>query len=81
MKKNLTHIERLRNDVLTSYDPYVRPVKNETDITFVTMSFVSHYISLVSVITNKIDSSQKLSFFCVCRTCTNLNLNSRERLN
>lgn len=82
MKKNLTYIGRLRNDLLSSYDPYVRPVKNETDNTLVTMSFVSNYISLVSamIIITK-NRRKNFTNVVVYRTCTNLNLNLKEGLN
>ncbi|KAK9892103.1 hypothetical protein WA026_018306 [Henosepilachna vigintioctopunctata] len=38
IKRNLTQIERLRKDLLTNYDPYSRPVKNHSDITFVQLA-------------------------------------------
>lgn len=46
-RENYTEYERLRLDLLSYYDPMVRPVAHEDNYTVVSLRFVSHFISFV----------------------------------
>lgn len=46
VKKVLTDLQRLRQDLLTYYDPYVRPVLNASKMTELTMQLPLSYITL-----------------------------------
>ncbi|KAK5649125.1 hypothetical protein RI129_004017 [Pyrocoelia pectoralis] len=44
--KKLTDTQRLRHDLLSTYDPYIRPVLTHTDLTILKMQLNLNYISL-----------------------------------
>ncbi|KAJ8942194.1 hypothetical protein NQ314_010134, partial [Rhamnusium bicolor] len=46
IKKPLTQTERVRQDLLNHYNPYVRPVKNVSTVTTVSMALHINYIQL-----------------------------------
>jgi hypothetical protein len=49
VQKPLTFLEQLRRDLLSRYDPYVRPVQNASDITVVGLQLETSIVTLVSV--------------------------------
>ncbi|XP_056640292.1 acetylcholine receptor subunit alpha-like [Diorhabda sublineata] len=46
IEKPLTHLEKLRKDLLYHYDPYVRPVKDVSTLTNVSMALNFKYVTL-----------------------------------
>lgn len=46
--RNITYTESLREDLLYTYDPYVRPVLDINNSTLVSLSMKANYINLVS---------------------------------
>lgn len=49
IRKQLTASERLKRDLLTNYDPYVRPVKNHSLPTTILTTIKSNNFFLVSI--------------------------------
>ena len=47
-KPKLSDLQRLRQMLLWKYDPYVRPVLDESQFTVVTIELDVHHISMVS---------------------------------
>lgn len=48
IEKNLTHTEKLRNDLLARYNPYNRPVKDSSTLTTVTVTLQINHVHLVT---------------------------------
>lgn len=46
IEKPLTHLEKLRKDLLYHYDPYVRPVKDVSTVTNISMALNFNYVTL-----------------------------------
>ncbi|XP_019881721.2 acetylcholine receptor subunit alpha [Aethina tumida] len=46
LQRKMTHLERLRADLLRQYNPYVRPVVDHNDFTEVNMSLSTHSVIL-----------------------------------
>ncbi|CAH0550795.1 unnamed protein product [Brassicogethes aeneus] len=46
IKHKMTSLEKLRQDLLNHYDPYVRPVQNHSSFTDVNMSLNTNYVNL-----------------------------------
>lgn len=63
MKKVLTDLQRLRQDLLTYYDPYVRPVLNASKMTELTMQLPLSYITLVGASAGRVNLLNDFEYF------------------